>query len=297
MTDKGKKLRMKLSRGRCIVPWRDAWLKLCCIALALGLVWTATPVAAQGRLQADYEATLAGIAVARGTLNLDIGEDQYTAAFNVGSVGVVKLFKSFSWIMSVRGHVVNGALFPDSYHLTSTTGGETGEVTVTFARGDVKETSIVPEPAAVVGRIAPTEAQLRGVFDDLTSLSVHVSGNGDVATASACEPSVPVFSGWLRFDRKRAFVRLETVEAKGGYHGPVVVCAAHVVPVAGYAPEAFKEVQGARGSEVAYAPVAGTRILVPFRITWPTPFGTVEIEATRFVSSAPPSQRPPVIAR
>jgi len=283
---------MKLSGRPFIADWRTAWLRICGILLALGLVGTAAPVAAQGRLQAEYEATLAGVPMARGTLNLEVREDQYTAAVNANSVGVVKLFKSFSLTMLVWGHLVNGALVPDSYHGISITGGETRESSISFAKGNVKETRIVPEPPVVAGRIAPTEAQLRGVLDELTSLSVHAGGTGAVATAAACEPSIPVFNGWLRFDRRRVFMRMEEVEGGAGYRGPVVVCAIQVVPVAGFAPEELKEAQSSGGGEVAYAPVAGTRILVPFRITSPTPLGTVKIEATRFVSEARAAQVP-----
>jgi len=41
--------------------------------------------------------------------------------------------------------------------------------------------------------------------------------------------------------------------------------------------------------EVWLAPIAGTRVLVPFRAQGPTPIGRMVMEATQFVSVAVPS--------
>ena len=57
--------------------------------------------------------------------------------------------------------------------------------------------------------------------------------------------------------------------------GPVVVCAVYFSPVAGYIPDrpVIKYLTAQRNMEIAFAPVAGTRILVPFRMVIPTPSG------------------------
>jgi hypothetical protein len=39
---------------------------------------------------------------------------------------------------------------------------------------------------------------------------------------------------------------------------------------------------------VLSSPIAGTRVLVPFRMTIPTPFGPAMLEATSFVTTAAP---------
>ena len=43
--------------------------------------------------------------------------------------------------------------------------------------------------------------------------------------------------------------------------------------------------------EVWLAPVAGTRVLVPYRISIPTPIGVGVMQATQFVSVAQPPRR------
>ena len=55
----------------------------------------------------------------------------------------------------------------------------------------------------------------------------------------------------------------------------MVVCAIYFSPVAGYIPDrpVIKYLTAQRNIEIAFAPVAGTRILVPFRMVIPTPLG------------------------
>jgi len=267
-------------------------LKICGVALALSFACAATPVAAQskpqaeqGRLRGEYEATLVGVTVATGTLSVDVKDGQYSATFNAASSGLVGVFKKFSYTLTSRGHVINNALVPDSYHASSASGDETEEVHVSFVKGNARESRIVPEPHPAPGRIAPTEAELNGVSDDLTAFAVRAPASGAVATAAACQASTPVFNGWVRYDRKRVFIRMEE-ENTAVYRGPLVVCHVGLAPVAGYTPAGMKEAGAQRGGEIAFAPVAGTRLLVPFRITSQTGIGVLTIRATRFVSDA-----------
>src|SRR6478736_6132406 len=48
--------------------------------------------AAQGRLEAQYEATLAGIPVGKGAWTIEIGDDTYSAAAQGGTAGLLKAF-------------------------------------------------------------------------------------------------------------------------------------------------------------------------------------------------------------
>ena len=50
----------------------------------------------------------------------------------------------------------------------------------------------------------------------------------------------------------------------------------------------IKYLAAQRNIEIAFAPIAGTRILVPFRMVIPTPLGTAMLEATQFVTTAAP---------
>ena len=50
----------------------------------------------------------------------------------------------------------------------------------------------------------------------------------------------------------------------------------------------IKYLAAQRNIEIAFVPIAGTRILVPFRMMIPTPLGPAMLEATQFITTATP---------
>jgi len=82
---------------------------------------------------------------------------------------------------------------------------------------------------------------------------------------------------------------MDAVTAAQGYRGPAVVCAMTYQPISGHSPTAWRitHLMGRRGMEMWLAPIDGTRLLAPFRISVPTLLGLAVLEATRFESTAP----------
>jgi hypothetical protein len=271
-------------------PRRAHWLLPALAALAFVAVSGATPAFAQGKLEAQYEATLAGIPVGRGAWNIEISEDQFSASAVGGTAGLLKAFASGSGAGASQGRVVNGALVSTNYSASTTTSKKTEAIHMVLNNGTIKEFAIEPEPPVDPDRIPVTEAHKRGVFDPMTGSMLRVPGTADPLSPEACRASAAVFDGRMRYDLKLDFKRMETVKAEKGYHGPVVVCAIYFSPVAGYIPDrpVIKYLTAARNMEIAFAPVAGTRILVPFRMLIPTPLGIAMLEATQFITTPTP---------
>jgi len=271
-------------------PRRANWilpaLAILCVALSLG----ASPASAQGKLEAQYEATLAGIPVGRGAWNVDISDDQFSASAVGGTAGLLKTFASGSGSGNSQGRIINGALVATNYNASTTTSKKTEAIHMVLNNGTVKEFAIEPEPPVDPDRIPVTDAQRRGVFDPMTGSLLRVPGTADPVSPEACHNAASVFDGRMRYDLKLDFKRMETVKAEKGYHGPVVVCAIYFTPIAGYIPDrpVIKYLATARNMEIAFAPVLGTRILVPYRMVIPTPLGVAMLEATHFVTTATP---------
>ena len=245
---------------------------------------------AQGKLDARYEATLAGIPVGKGAWTIDISDDTYSAAASGGTSGLLKAFAGGSGTGGAQGRVVNGALVANSYSATTTTSKKSEAIRMVLSGGNVKEYTIEPEPPVEPERLPVTDAQRRGVYDPMTGSMLRVPGSGDPLSPDACRTGAAVFDGRMRYDLKLDFKRMETVRAERGYHGPVVVCAIYFMPIAGYIPDrpVIKYLAAQRNIEIAFAPIAGTRILVPFRMVIPTPLGTAMLEATQFITQASP---------
>jgi hypothetical protein len=248
------------------------------------------PAAAQGKLDATYEASLAGIPVGKGAWTIEIADDQYNAAASGGTSGLLKAFAGGSGTGASQGRVVNGALVPSSYTATTTASKKSEAIHMTLAGGAVKDFSITPEPPVDPERIPVTEAHRRGVLDPMTGSLLRVPGTADVLSPEACRTATAIFDGRMRYDLKLDFKRMDTVKAEKGYRGPVVVCAIYFSPIAGYIPDraAIKYLAAQRNIEVWFAPIAGTRVLVPFRMSVPTPLGTAMLEAVDFVTTAVP---------
>ena len=245
---------------------------------------------AQGKLDARYEATLAGIPVGKGAWTIDISDDQFTAAASGGTAGLLKAFAGGTGTGASVGRVVNGALVATNYSASTTTSKKTEMIHMVLSGGNIREYAIEPEPPVDPDRIPVTDAHRRGVVDPMTGSMLRVPGSGDPLSPEACRTGAAIFDGRMRYDLKLDYKRMETVKAEKGYQGPVVVCAVYFSPIAGYIPDrvVIKYLAAQRNIEIAFAPVAGTRILVPFRMMVPTPLGTAMLEATQFITSATP---------
>jgi hypothetical protein len=94
----------------------------------------------------------------------------------------------------------------------------------------------------------------------------------------------------MRYNILFAYKRMEQVKADKGYEGPAVACAIYFVPVAGFIPTrtSIKYLASQREMEVWLAPVGATRVLVPFRMSVPTPIGLGVLYASQFLSLPPP---------
>lgn len=260
-------------------------------ALAFALLLLAPHRAvAQGRLDAQYEATLAGIPIGKGTWTIEIGDDQYGASAQGGTAGLLKSFSQGFGNGSAQGRIVNGALVGQSYQAMTSAGKKSEQIHITLSNGNVKEFGIDPTPPVDPDRVPVTEAHKRGVYDPMTASLLRVPGNGELMTPDTCRTGAPVFDGRMRYDLKLDYKRMENVKAEKGYRGPALVCAIYFTPIAGYIPDrpVIKYLTSARNIEIYFVPIAGTRVLVPFKLVIPTSFGTGVLEATSFITQATP---------
>src|ERR1700730_8957882 len=113
---------------------------------ALMLLAAPHSASAQGRLDAQYEATLAGIPVGRGAWTIDISDDQFSAAASGGTAGLLKAFSGGIGTGASQGRVVAGALVATNYSASTTTAKKSEAIHMVLANGNVKEFGIDPEP-------------------------------------------------------------------------------------------------------------------------------------------------------
>jgi len=216
---------------------------------------------AQGNLEASYVATLAGVPIGKGSWSIDVTEDQFTATASGATSGLLRVFASGQGSSVAHGGVSGGQPVASTYASTIMADNKTDQVRMLFGGGAVKDYLADPPTMPGPDRMPLTEAHRKGVFDPMTATLLRVPGNGDTFVPEACQRTVPVFDGRMRYDLQLAFKHLDKVRSE-------------------------------RGMEVSLAPIAGTRLMVPYRASIPTPLGMGVLQATQFVSVPRSPQQP-----
>jgi len=260
--------------------------------LALVLFWLLVPASAQGRLEARYSATIAGIPIGNGSWAVDIADAQYTAAANGSTSGLLRAFTGGQGDSTAHGTLNGGRLLSSIYASTISTRKKSDTVRITINNGNIKDLKVDPPLDDDPERVPLTEAHQHGVFDPMSAMLMRVPGTGDLLVPEACQRTLSIFDGRMRFDFQFAFKRMDKVKANKGYAGPVVVCSAYFTPVAGFVPSraAIRYLSEQRDMEGWLAPITGTRVLVPYRAQGPTPIGQAVLEASEFVSAPAPAK-------
>jgi hypothetical protein len=267
---------------------------------AIATTWVLSGGAnAQGKLDARYVATLAGVHIGEGAWVIEIGDDQFIAAASGMTSGLLRLFANSQGNSASRGAVRGDTLLPTIFVSTIHNDKHVEELRIVMSAGTVKELVADPPNIPNPDRIPVTEAHRRGIVDPMSAALIRVSGNGDPVSPEACRHTIPVFDGRMRFDLQLSFKRMDKVQAHKGYQGPVAVCAVQFMPLAGYVPDrpAIKYLMAQRDMEMWLAPIPGTRIVVPYRMSLPTPLGQGVLEATQFLAAASPRPTPATAAR
>lgn len=274
--------------------FRHSALAICSCLVALGSLALWVPAARSrsaapahhfsAKLNATYEATLLGIPIGDVNWTIDFHDSRYSAAAHGSTAGLMLIFSRGYGTAEAQGSVAGKEPLASSFLINITHGAASQEVKILFKRGKASETAappLKPNPQLV----PLNEAYRTGVVDPMSALLVNVPGSGETAGPAACARTIAVFDGRMRFNLKLAFKRIERVQMSDGYQGSAAVCAIYFTPLAGYDPNryAIKYLEAQRGMEIWLAPLSGTRLMVPYRLSIPTPIGVGILQATRFV--------------
>jgi hypothetical protein len=243
-------------------------------------------VHAQGKLDAAYVVTLGGVPIGKGAWSVDVQDDQFTATASGATSGLLRVFASGQGNSAAHGGISNGQPVPSSYASSMVADNRADQVRILFSGGNVKEALADPPIIPTPDRVPLTDANRKGVLDPMTASLMRVAGNGDTFVPEACQRTLPVFDGRMRYDLQLVFKQLDKVRSERGYQGTVVVCSVYFMPIAGYVPErsTIKYLTAQRDMELWLAPIAGTRLMVPYRASVPTPIGLGILQASQFVS-------------
>jgi hypothetical protein len=258
----------------------------CLTAALLGAAADAGAGEASPPVKVDvaYTASLLGIPLGQISWTVEVSDKRYTAAATGSTAGLLRIFANGHGAANAHGIVNANEPVASDFMVSYVSGNASDEIKIVFSGGKAKESMKHP-PNPDPSGVPLTDANRVGVVDPMTALLVRVPGTGSTAVPAACDRKIAVFDGHMRYDLQLAFKRIERVRANAGYQGPAVVCALYFSPLAGYeiGRSGVRYLKAQRDMEMWLVPIAGTRLLVPFRVSVPTPIGLGVLQATRFV--------------
>ncbi len=252
------------------------------------LLAAASPAAADGKVEAKYDITLAGVSLGHAAVVIEVTADSYSASGSAQLTGVMRAVVSGHGTAAVRGNIVGGRIVPLSYSMWSESKKRTDEVRMAMAAGVVRETFANPIPGPAPDRVPLTDAHRVDVLDPMSAGFIVLEGTGDLINPAACDRMVPIFDGRYRYEIELKFFRIEKVSVPKGYVGPAVVCNATYRPIAGHRPSKLPTKYTTENDEIRVwlVPIAGTRALVPYKLSIGTIVGALVLQATAFHTEA-----------
>ncbi|WP_208976349.1 DUF3108 domain-containing protein [Polycladidibacter hongkongensis] len=234
------------------------------------------------RLGGIYDISIAGITVGRGSVSLIVQGNAYSAKVGMEPAGIGTLFSTGTGGAEATGWLSGKRILPARYTMASKAASRNFYVNLGQGSGHIRTAHVTPQFKPSKTRVKIRSDHRKNAMDPLSAALVPLPKGASTLGKEACNRTLPIFDGWTRFDIKLSFKGQRDVSGKG-YNGPVVVCSARWVPVAGHRPErkAVKMLANAEGIEAWLAPVGDSGVLIPYRMTMPTATGTLVLQAQK----------------
>jgi hypothetical protein len=228
-----------------------------------------------------YSISVAGFKIGKGTLSLVVQGNAYSAKVSVEPAGIGTLFTTGKGGAEASGWLVGSKVVPSKYRMASRASNLDFYVNLNQGSRNIRSMEVAPKFKPNPERIKVTNRHKRNAIDPLSAALMPVRRAKDSLGPKACSRKLPIFDGWTRFDIKLSYEGTKEVSGRG-YDGPVVVCKARWVPVAGHRPskESVKFMAKAN-MEVWIAPMGRDNVLLPYRIAVDTKNGRLLVEATK----------------
>jgi hypothetical protein len=261
---------------------------LCLVFVAL----LAAPAEAASTLEARYTVTFTGVTLGQGSLVVEVNEEGYSAAGSAMVAGLLQMVTGGKGTAAARGQIVNGRILPISYSGNSESKERSQEIRLSGAAGTIKDVYVAPRRPPTSDRVPLKDEHKRDVVDPMSAAIMPVAGTSEVTGPEACNRTLPIFDGEYRYDLVFTFERNDSareIKEMRGYSGPLAVCRVEYRPIAGHRQRRqVQELSENKDIFVWLAPIEGTRVVMPLRVTFGSKLGAFVVQATHFISEVKP---------
>jgi hypothetical protein len=251
--------------------------------LALAVFGLGATHAAADTVRARYAVSLVGLHIGEVAAAGSLGPASYRIDLSAKLTGIAAMLANVRMALASTGALRKGVAAPATFATTSASEHETRTVRMSLNAGTVKSVEIVPPWEDREGRVPVTEAHKRNILDPTSAFIMAVPEDQPLVGPAACNRTLPIYDGYIRFDVTLSYVGTRDVAVKG-YSGPVSVCAARYTPVSGhkYDSRSARFMAQNREIEAWLAPVPRAHVVVPFHVALTTLVGRAVIDAVEF---------------
>lgn len=230
-----------------------------------------------GQIDAHYTISLGGFDLGAFKFEQRRRGDSYTLK---SDVALSALLGAFEWrgITTTSGTLKSGKPRPQNYAFDYHSKGRGGLVRMAFDKGDVVGLSAIPS-APVGGQMVPLkDSHTKSVLDPLTAILALSQPKG----AKPCGRTLPIFDGKQRFNLTFTFRRYEALSDVKHTRQRGIVCQIKYKPIGGYVANSDTRKYAAENNiEIAFRPIMGGAVMVPYRLSLPTMIGTARLDLRR----------------
>jgi hypothetical protein len=251
------------------------------LAALLLLVMTLAIVPAAGEvIAARYAVTLVGFRIGEASARGAVSAAAYRVALDAHLTGLAEWLAHMRIALASSGEIRRGNVLPNAYATTAASERETRTVRMALSAGNVRAVDISPPLEDESIRIPVSSAEKRNVLDPTSALIMAVPAGEPLVGPAACNRTLQIYDGVVRFDLMMSYTGTRNVTAIG-YDGPVSVCAVRYKPIAGhrYDSRSTKFMAQNHDIEVWLAPIERAHVVIPFHIGLRTMAGMAYVDA------------------
>lgn len=263
--------------------WRESVGSLAKFALAAGVAMVASQSHARAEtLKAHYALSLMGVSIGSAYAS-GVVDRSYRIDITMRTTGLANLVNNTKGAAMASGGLSGGGPSPTAYANTTSNEDEVRTVRMSLAGNAVRAVEVKPAPWDADQRIPVSDGAKKRVVDPVSALIMSVPQGQELTGPAACNRTISVFDGITRFDVALSYSGEQTANVRG-YAGPVAVCSARYMPIAGHRPDSktTRYMAENRDINVWLAPMPESRVVVPIHIDMRTGAGDLVIDASEF---------------
>jgi hypothetical protein len=249
------------------------------VALLLVMTLAIAPAAAEV-IAARYAVTLVGFRIGEASARGAVSAAAYRVALDAHLTGLAEWLAHMRIALASSGEIRRGNVLPNAYATTAASERDTRTVRMALNAGNVRAVDISPPLEDESIRIPVSSAEKRNVLDPTSALIMAVPAGEPLVGPAACNRTLQIYDGVVRFDLMMSYTGTRDVTAIG-YNGPVSICAVRYKPIAGhrYDSRSTRFMAQNRDIEVWLAPIERAHVVIPFHIGLRTMAGMATVDA------------------